>query len=168
MHSRLCVRRVPSCLFCLDYWVGIRSTGSLAAILALSMVRERYFYIETTNCQVKHSFTDNCWIASPAIDKVGVTLLKRNRGQNPVFANVAERQAAYRKLFLNAMDASQLHQLREALNQELVLGREDYKNKIERMTQRQVRRGKDGRPRVEDILGKYDVTDPSILEQTGI
>jgi hypothetical protein len=47
---------------CPDYWVGIRSTGSLAVILALSMVRDRYFYIETANCQVKNSFTDNCWV----------------------------------------------------------------------------------------------------------
>ena len=66
------------------------------------------------------------------------------------------------------MDASQLHQIREALNQELVLGREDFKNKIERMAQRQVRRGKDGRPRMEDIIDKFDVTDPGILEKTGI
>ena len=51
-HSRLPV--------CQDYWVGIRSTDTLAAIVALSMVRERYFYIETTNCQVKNSFADNC------------------------------------------------------------------------------------------------------------
>jgi len=46
-----------------------------------------------------------------------------------------------RELFRNSADETQLHQLREVLNQELVLGREDFKNRIERMTQRQVRQG---------------------------
>jgi putative transposase len=41
-----------------------------------------------------------------------------------------------------------LHEIRNALNQELVLGREDFKTKIEQMTKRQTRRGRDGRPPV--------------------
>jgi hypothetical protein len=32
------------------------------------------------------------------------------------------------------MDHRQIHAIREALNQELVLGREDFKDKIERMS----------------------------------
>jgi len=62
-----------------------------------------------------------------------------------------ERLFAYRELFCNALDKNQVHQIREALNQELVTGREDFKDKIEQMTQRKVRRGKDGRPRVEYV-----------------
>ena len=66
------------------------------------------------------------------------------------------------------MDAQQLHQLREALNQELVLGHSEFKNIIGRMTQHQVRRGKDRQPGVESILSEYGVTDPGISEKTGI
>jgi putative transposase len=59
-------------------------------------------------------------------------------------------QCAYRELFRGALNTKQLHQLRDALNQELVLGREDFKDKIGNMVQRQVRRGTDGRPGTED------------------
>ena len=44
----------------------------------------------------------------------------------------------------------------------------EYKNKVDRMTQPQVRWSNDGRVWVEDILGEYSVADPSILETTGI
>lgn len=81
---------------------------------------------------------------------------------------VSGRHSAYRRLFANDLDASQLHQLREAMRQELVFGREEFKTGIERMTKRQVRRGRDGSPRVEDVLGKYDVIYRGILEKTGI
>jgi putative transposase len=47
-------------------------------------------------------------------------------------------------------DHRQIHAMREALNQEWVLGREDFKDKIERMSKRQVRPGQPGRPRVEE------------------
>ena len=79
-----------------------------------------------------------------------------------------DRQLAYRELFRHAIDSDRLHQLRKALNQDLVLGREDFKDKIAQMTRRQVRRGKDGRPSVEDIMGEYAVIESSILEKTGI
>lgn len=56
------------------------------------------------------------------------------------------RQYAYRELFRRGLDSGQVHEIREMLNQELVLGREDFKERIAVMTQRQVRRGRDGRP----------------------
>ena len=55
------------------------------------------------------------------------------------------------------MDREQIHDIREALNQELVLGREDFKVKIECMTKRQVRPGQPGRPRVEEEQAVYYV-----------
>ncbi len=58
-----------------------------------------------------------------------------------------ERLFAYQDLFRRCLRERQITAIREALNQELVLGREDFKDVIERMTQRQVRRGMDGRPR---------------------
>lgn len=47
--------------------------------------------------------------------------------------------------------------IREALNQELVLGRDDFKDKIEQMTKRQTRPGQMGRPRVEEERAIYYV-----------
>ena len=63
---------------------------------------------------------------------------------------IAQRRHAYRELFRIHLDAEELHAVREALNQELVLGREDFKDKIETMIKRQARPGQPGRPRVEE------------------
>lgn len=80
---------------------------------------------------------------------------------HPLYAQLGhdplERQAAYRELFRVHLDPDTLHAIRGALNEELVLGREDFKEKIEQMTRRQVRRGKDGRPRLKEIIGHYYV-----------
>ena len=51
------------------------------------------------------------------------------------------------------MDHGQIQAIHEALNQELVLGREDLKDKFECMTKRQVGPGQLGRPRVEANSG---------------
>jgi putative transposase len=69
----------------------------------------------------------------------------------------ADRQRTYRELFHRMLEAGQLHAIRSALNQELVLGREDFKDKIGRVLQRQVRRGKDGRPAVKEVAADYRV-----------
>lgn len=47
------------------------------------------------------------------------------------------------------MDLEQIHEIRASRSQELVLGREDFKERIEKMTQRQTR------PRVEEGQGIY-------------
>lgn len=69
----------------------------------------------------------------------------------------ASRCQAYRELFRHHMDNDLLHEIREALNQELVLGREDFKDRIAQMTHRQTRPGQPGRPRVEEEAGVYYV-----------
>jgi len=71
--------------------------------------------------------------------------------------DLEQRLYAYRELFKRHLDKSDVHAIREALNQELVLGREDFKDKIEAMLQRQVRTGVPGRPRIEDLSGIYYV-----------
>jgi len=63
---------------------------------------------------------------------------------------IDQQRHAYRELFGSCLDRSELHVIREALNQELVLGREDFKDKIELMTKWQSRPGIPGRPRVEE------------------
>jgi len=80
---------------------------------------------------------------------------------HPMYAALArtdpDRQYAYRELFRHHIDNNQLHAIREALNQELVLGREDFKEKIAQMTQRQTQPGIPGRPRIEEAPAPYYV-----------
>jgi len=54
----------------------------------------------------------------------------------------------YRELFSNHLSYKQLHDIRTALKQELVLGREDFKEKIEKMTNRKAVPGLPGRPKI--------------------
>jgi len=69
--------------------------------------------------------------------------------------NAAIRQHAYRELFRHHLDSDALHEIRAALNHELVLGRSYFKDKIEAMTERQARLGIPGRPRAEEEEGTY-------------
>lgn len=62
--------------------------------------------------------------------------------------NAEQRQYAYRELFRQKMDSALIHDVRESLNQELVLGSDKFKDKIKEMSKRQVRRGRDGRPSI--------------------
>lgn len=62
--------------------------------------------------------------------------------------NAEQRQYAYRELFRQQMDSALIHDVRESLNQELVLGSDKFKDKIKEMSKRQVRRGRDGRPSI--------------------
>jgi putative transposase len=72
-------------------------------------------------------------------------------------SNAAERQFAYRELFRRQFAPEQVHAIREALNQELVLGREDFKDKIALATARQTHRGIPGRPCAEEEEAIYYV-----------
>lgn len=66
------------------------------------------------------------------------------------------RREAYRELFRHHVDDETLHEIRESLNHELVLGRSYFKDKIEELTNRQTRLGVPGRPnKVEDKQGVY-------------
>ena len=72
-------------------------------------------------------------------------------------ASADARQSAYRELFRHILDDVLLNTVRTALNEELVLGRENFKDKIQDMAQRRVRRGINGRPRIEEAPGVYYV-----------
>ena len=65
------------------------------------------------------------------------------------------RLKAYRKLFNDFFNEDVLHEIMQSLNHELVLGRSYFKDVIEEITNRQTRRGKLGRPKVEDVRGVY-------------
>jgi len=51
---------------------------------------------------------------------------------NPIYIelglNAADRQAAYSELFKNHLDNDTLHEIRESLNREVVLGRSYFKD----------------------------------------
>lgn len=61
-----------------------------------------------------------------------------------------QRQHAYRELFRDHLNTEILHDIRAALNHELVLGRSVFKDRIEASTKRQARLGAPGRPRIEE------------------
>lgn len=78
---------------------------------------------------------------------------------HPVYAGLGnttvERKAVYRDLFSQQIDKNIIHDIREALNHELVLGRSYFRVKIEKITQRQTEMGSPGRPRVEEERAMY-------------
>jgi len=75
-------------------------------------------------------------------------------------ADPDRRRHAYRELFRHHMENNLLHTIRETLNQELVLGSEQFKDRIEAALKRRVRPGQPGRPRaegVEEEAAEYEV-----------
>ena len=59
----------------------------------------------------------------------------------------SEQSFRYRELFRTHLEAGMVHAIRDSTNQELVLGRDDFKDRIEQMIARKTRPGKSGRPR---------------------
>ena len=62
------------------------------------------------------------------------------------------RLKVYRELFRYHLDDELLHDIRQSLNHELVLGRSYFKEKIEEIRKRKSTLGKPGRPRVEENI----------------
>ncbi|MFW2373131.1 MAG: transposase [Gammaproteobacteria bacterium] len=85
--------------------------------------------------------TDNLVSNHPLYDNLGL--------------NGSDRLNAYRELFRNHVDNDVLHEIRQALNHEVVLGRSYFKDKIEEITCRQTRVVGPGRPRIEEDAGYY-------------
>lgn len=84
-------------------------------------------------------------------------MLERHPVYKRLANNVKQQQHAYRALFDSKLDKAELHVIREMLNQELVLGREEFKDKIEEMTKRQSRPGIPGRPGIKEGSAVYYV-----------
>jgi putative transposase len=78
---------------------------------------------------------------------------------HPVFSMLGdtdeERMFVYRELFQRYIENDVIHKIRDALNQELVLGRPGFKDMIEDMTNRKTRLGKPGRPYVKENRAEY-------------
>lgn len=65
------------------------------------------------------------------------------------------RQFAYRELFQVQLASNQIREMRDALNQQLVLGRDDFKDKIKEMTNHQTRPKPLGLHRIEEDEAGY-------------
>jgi len=80
---------------------------------------------------------------------------------HPVFTMLGdtneERKFVYRSLFERYMDNDIIHQFRDALNHEMILGRSHFKDKVEVLTNRITHPGKLRRPRVKEERAEYYV-----------
>jgi putative transposase len=78
---------------------------------------------------------------------------------HPVFSMLGEtaeeRMFVYRELFQRYIENDVIHKIRDALNQELVIGRPGFKDMIEGLTKRKTRLGKLGRPYVKENRTEY-------------
>jgi len=61
----------------------------------------------------------------------------------------AERQARYRSLFSDKLGPDTLHEIRQSVNQGVVLGDETFRDQIEAALDVRARPGRRGRPRVK-------------------
>jgi putative transposase len=66
-------------------------------------------------------------------------------------STLSDRLFAYRRLFAGGLGAGEVEEIRAMVNQELVLGRKDFRDRIAQMTRRQVCRGRDGRPSLQTV-----------------
>lgn len=75
--------------------------------------------------------------------------------EHPVYLalgqDAGQRQTEYRELFRQHLEPTLTHAIREAVKQELILGTERFRERIEAMTTRQTRPGRVGRPRTNGV-----------------
>ena len=85
------------------------------------------------------------------------TMIKPHEQYLMLGNDMEQRCQYYRELFRHHLDNKQLHEIREAAKQELVLGNDRFKDEIEQILQRRVRPGKSGRPCVKEEGECYGV-----------
>lgn len=136
-------------------WEG-RFKASLVDSQAYLLTCMRYIELNPVRaCMVSHP-GEYRWSSYACTAAGGVDKLITSHPIYEALDGVVERQRyLYRELFRVHMEDSQIHEIREALSQELVLGRNDFKDRIEQMTCRQARPGKTGRPRVGESSAIY-------------
>ena len=66
-----------------------------------------------------------------------------------------ERRFVYRELFQRHLENDVIHQIRDALNREQVLGRSSFKDRIEEITNWQARLSRLSKNRIEEVLAEY-------------
>ena len=66
-----------------------------------------------------------------------------------------QRQSAYRELFCEHLEADQIADIRNSLNQQLVLGCDEFKDRIEKIRNLHARPRPLGRPRIKEAEAEY-------------
>ncbi len=111
----------------------------------------RYIELNPVRANIVDHPVDYQWSSYHANAQDNADALIQN---HPIYTALAttgiKRQKAYRELFLQYIDSDTIHQIRDTLNHEIVLGRSSFINKIGQMTKRQTRIGQPGRPCVNE------------------
>ena len=116
----------------------------------------RYIELNPVRANMVNHPGDYKWSSYPANGQGGIdSIIEYHPLYTELGSSAEVRQAAYRELFRYHMDNDTVHEIRESLNHELVLGRTYFKDRIEEITKRQTRLGQPGRPRVEEEEGVY-------------
>ena len=112
--------------------------------------------IEMIDTEVDEAFM-NASVANGNFNAAGKDdpLLKWHPLYQKLGVTCEHRQFCYRELFNVDLNREVVHDIRQALSQELVLGRSDFKEMIEKAVVRQVRPGVPGRPRVKERSERY-------------
>lgn len=138
-------------------WEG-RFKASLVDSQAYLLTCMRYIELNPVRASMvshpgEYRWSSYAYNATDAIDEL-IT-------PHPLYESLADdvetRRYRYRELFRDHMEDCDIHEIRAALSQELVLGRNDFKSRIEEMTQRQARPGQPGRPRIGEAPAVYYV-----------
>lgn len=141
-------------------WEG-RYKSSLIDSDAYLLACMRYIELNPVRAGLEHQPSDYPWssYAANAHGKMDALLTP-----HPLMVHLGidaqQRQRAYQDLFKYSLERNIVDSIREAVNQELVLGRDLFKDKIEKLTTRQTRPGHSGRPRrerAEEARGDYYV-----------
>lgn len=141
-------------------WEG-RYKSSLIDSEAYLLTCMRYIELNPVRAGIVQRPDDYSWssYASNAYGKID-TLLRPHPLMTHLGIDAQKRQVAYQDLFKYSLGEGTIDDIREALNQELVLGRDHFKDIIEQLTTRQTRPGHSGRPRggrAEEARGDYYV-----------
>ncbi len=138
-------------------WEG-RYKASLVDSQAYLLTCMRYIELNPVRAHMVDHPSEYAW-SSYAFNAVGKPnpLLEPHPVYLSIDANEERRRHAYRELFLAHMEPDEIHDIRESLSRELVLGRDDFKERIEEMSRRQTRPAKLGRPHVAESSGIYYV-----------
>ncbi|RDH83870.1 MAG: transposase [endosymbiont of Galathealinum brachiosum] len=138
-------------------WEG-RFKSSLVDSDAYLFTCMRYIELNPVRANMVKHPAEYPW-SSYAVNAQGIKNAVKEK--HPVYlslnSNEKLRLKSYRDLFKQHIDEDVIDDIRSSLNHELVLGRSYFKDRIDEITLRQTRKGKVGRPKVEDERGVYIV-----------
>lgn len=138
-------------------WEG-RYKASLVESDAYLLSCYRYIELNPVRAGMFESPAGYCWSSYGANACGHKDAVVRPHSQYEALGRDAEnRQRAYRELLRYDINDKLLDEVRDALNRDLVLGTERFKDEIEAMLKRRARPGRPGRPRRLDGAGRTGI-----------